>query len=307
MKIEYKKFANSFILSALCLSLLYGCSSCNGNTKKDDDGEELTDSGKDTVKNTVVNINGELFSVPSPVQTALLLQKSGVVYDKNILNPSNRVNTYSTDFYRAINLGVYGADLGYVSLYNQSQDALSYLAAVKQLSDKLGISAAFDAPTMGRITKNITNKDSMMVLVGLAYRSSDAYLKNNQRNDISTMILAGGWLESVHFSLSALKTKPTDALKQRIAEQKQPLTSLIKILGSNTSPEVAELNVLLNDLAKIYEGVGFKYTFVEPTTDSTKKITYINCTTEALISEEQLKLIAAKVQEIRNKLVNTTT
>ena len=46
------------------------------------------------------------------------------------------------------------------------------------------------------------------------------------------------------FPFPLLKTKPTDALKQRIAEQKQPLTSLIKILGSNTSPEVAELNVL---------------------------------------------------------------
>ena len=49
-------------------------------TPKDDDGEELTDSGKDTVKNTVVNINGELFSVPSPVQTALLLQKKAVLF-----------------------------------------------------------------------------------------------------------------------------------------------------------------------------------------------------------------------------------
>ena len=76
---------------------------------------------------------------------------------------------------------MFGADLGYVSLYNQTQDALGYLGSIKQLSDKLGISAAFDGPTMERIKNNITNKDSMMVLVGIAYRASDAYLKNNER------------------------------------------------------------------------------------------------------------------------------
>jgi hypothetical protein len=146
----------------------------------------------------------------------------------------------------------------------------------------------------------------MMVLVGIAYRSSDAYLKSNQRNDVSSLILTGGWIESLFFSTTAFKTKPNDDLKNRIAEQKQTLTSLIKILGSNSSPEVVELTKELTDLGKVYDGIQFKYTFVEPTDDINKRITYINSTTEVSVTPEQITLISEKIKVIRNKITNTT-
>ena len=125
------------------------------------------------------------------------------LYDKGILNVSKNANTYTNDFMRSLNLGIYGADLGYVSMYNQTQDAIGYLAAVKQLADKLGVYAAFDTGTMKRIESNIANKDSMLVLVGIAYRASDAYLKTNKRTEISSLILTGGWIESMNFSITA--------------------------------------------------------------------------------------------------------
>lgn len=276
-----------------------------GDSKKGDAKEDIIES-QDTVKASVLNVGGELFSVPSPIQTALLIQKSGITYDKAVLSASNKVNTFTTDYSKALNLGIYGADLGYVSLYNQTQDALGYLASVKQLADKLGISAAFDASTMERIQKNVTNKDSMMVLVGIAYRGSDAYLKNNQRNDVSSLILTGGWIESMHFSVTAYKQKPNNDVKFRIAEQKQALVSLIKILGNNKTAEVVALTAQLTELAKIYESIGFKYTFAEPKDDTAKKITYINSTTEVEVNEEQIAKISDKIKEIRNKIVNAT-
>lgn len=278
--------------------------SCGGN-KTEEEKDDLIET-PDTVKSAVLNVGGKLFSVPSPIQTALLIQKSGITYNKAVLSSSNKVNTYSTDFARALNLGIYGADLGYVSLYNQTQDALGYLASIKQLTDKLGISAAFDGPTMDRIKNNITNKDSMMVLVGIAYRGSDAYLKENQRTDISSLILTGGWIESMHFSITAYREKSTDGIRYRIAEQKQALNSIIEILASYQTPEVIELHKLLSDLAKVYEGIQFKYNFVEPVTDTTKKVTYINSTTEVVVSDDQLKQIGDKLEQIRNKIVNTT-
>ncbi len=295
------KFTRQFLAFALVAGIF---TSCGDDPKGDESKDDLVETNDTTAG--VVNVGGELFSVPSPIQTAILIQKSGVKYDKSALSQSNKVNTYSTDFSRALNLGVYGADLGYVSLYNQTQDALSYLASIKQLADKLGISAAFDGPTTDRLKNNITNKDSMMVLVGIAYRASDAYLKNNQRRDVSSLILAGGWVEGMHFSLAAFKSKPSNEIKIRIAEQKQGLTSLVKVIGSIGSKEAGELASMLGELAKIYEGIQMKYTFVKPTTDTVKKITYINSTTEVSVSDEQINAINAKVEEIRNKIVNST-
>lgn len=301
MKIHKKMLNINVLALTMAVTLFTSC----GDKKDEVNKDELVETA-DTVKTSVLNVGGELFSVPSPIQTALLIQRSGVSYDKAILNPSNKVNTFSTDFSKSINLGIYGADLGYVSLYNQTQDALGYLASVKQLADKLGISAAFDASTMERIKNNVTNKDSMMVLVGIAYRGSDAYLKNNQRTGISSLIITGGWIESMHFSITAYKTKPSEGVRFRIAEQKQSLISLIKILSSSTEPEVVALNAQLADLSKVYEGIQFKYNFVEPVTDTTKKITFINSTTEVIVSDEQIAQITEKIKEIRNKIINAS-
>lgn len=300
MNFKNMKLNSKMMVLGLASALLYSC----GDPKKETEvtGDDLPDP--DTVKTAVLNVGGELFSVPSPIQTAMLIQKAGVAYSKDILNPANKMGSYSSDYLKALNLGIYGADLGYVSMYNQTQDAIGYLASVKQMADKLGVSAAFDQQTMKRIETNISNKDSMLVLVGIAYRASDNYLKTNKRTEVSSLILTGGWIESMHFSISAYASKPSDDIKFRIAEQKQALSSIVKLINSHNMPEAAELAKSLEELSKIYEGIETKYTYVEPTTDEAKKITYINSTTEVVISKEQLEQIAAKVKEIRDKIIN---
>ena len=299
MNITKIKLNTKIITLGLASLLIYSC----GDPKPETTTEELPDT--DTVKAVALNVGGELFSIPSPIQTALLIQKSGVAYDKAILNAGNKSGQYASDFTKALNLGIYGADLGYVSMYNQTQDALGYLAAVKTIADKLGVSAAFDQQTMLRIKNNISIKDSMLVLVGVAYRASDAYLKTNKRTEISSLILAGGWLESMHFSMMAYNKKPTEEIKYRIAEQKQALTSVIKLISSHNMPDASVLLKDLESLAKIYETVISKYTFVEPSTDEVKKITYINSTTEITINKEQLDKIAEIVASMREKIINS--
>ena len=302
MTMNTKNFKLNTKVLALGLAslLIYSC-----GDPKPADGQSTDDlPDTDTVKAVALNVGGELFSIPSPIQTALLIQKSGVAYDKAILNAGSKNSQYISDFSKSLNLGIYGADLGYVSMYNQTQDALGYLGAVKQLADKLGVSAAFDQNTMKRINDNISNKDSMLVLVGIAYRASDAYLKTNKRPEISSLILTGGWIESMHFSISAYKAKPTDEVKYRIAEQKQALGSLIKLISSHNLADAAGLVKDLEDLAKVYEGITTKYNFVEPTTDEAKKTTYINSTTEITINPEQIEQISSKILAIRDKIIN---
>lgn len=301
MTMNIKNFKLNTIVIALGLVTLL-ISSCGDPKPTEGTGDDLPDT--DTVKALALNVGGQLFSIPSPIQTALLIQKSGVAYDKAILNAGNKNGQYSSDYSRALNLGIYGADLGYISMYNQTQDALAYLGALKNLADKLGVSSAFDQTTMKRINDNISNKDSMLVLVGIAYRASDAYLKTNKRTEISSLILTGGWIESMNFSITAYKAKPTDEVKYRIAEQKQALGSIIKLISSHNLADASDLVKDLEDLAKVYDGITTKYNFVEPTTDEAKKTTYINSTTEIMINKEQIDQIASKILAIRDKIIN---
>ncbi len=297
MKLNSFTLKGTLFLASVSAILSVGC---GGDAKKET--EELPPV--DSTQSTILNVNGEIFSIPSPIQTAFLIKNSGAAYSKQILNESSKSASYSTNFSKALNLGIYGADLGYVTIYDQTQDAIGYLNSAKKLADELGVSGAFDAQTIERFQKNLGNKDSMLVLVGSAYRSSDTYLKNNDRSDVSGLVLAGGWLESLYFATNVYKTKPNDDVRRRIAEQKTSLNSLIKLLTQYYSQaEYTELIDALNDLSKVFDGVEFKYTFEQPTTDAAKKMTTINSKSEVNISAEQIESISQKVKTLRLQIV----
>src|ERR1044072_5604315 len=150
-------------LLLLSVSAIFASGCGNGDQKDVDDLPPV-----DSTATTILNVNGEIFSIPSPIQTAFLIKNSGATYSKDILNASAKASSYSTNFSKALNLGIYGADLGYVTIYDQNQDAIGYLNAAKKMADELGVSGAFDQTTIERFAKNIGNKDSMLVLVGVA-------------------------------------------------------------------------------------------------------------------------------------------
>ncbi len=291
-------------LLSIIISGVFLLTSCGNKEQTQDDTKDVVE--QDTVKAGIVNIGGQLFSIPSPIQTAMLIQKLGIPFNKSLLLPANKIASFNNDAVRSLMLGVYGADLGYVSMFAQTQEALGYLASIKQLSDKLGVSAAFNEQTLKRLQNNITNKDSLVSLVGIAYRASDSYLKTNKRLDISSLILVGGWIESMHFSAQTYKAKNNNEVKLRLAEQKQATDNIIQLLTLN-APDQTELIGLLKELQTLYGKVEYKYTFVEPVTDTAKKITTINSTNEIKVDDATLNAIIEKIEAIRNKITNPTS
>ena len=158
----------------------------------------------------LLKINGKVFSVPSPIQTAFLLKHSGAAYSSEMLSPTSNAYNLSTSARKALNLGVYGADMGYATIYDQTQDAISYMAITKRLSAELGMTNIFDETMIKRFEANLGNQDSLLALVSDAFKSADSYLKTNEQNDLSVLILAGGWIETLHCSLRYMRYKVKD-------------------------------------------------------------------------------------------------
>lgn len=52
-------------------------------------------------------------------------EKAGAKYNKNILNDVKNVDKYTSAGQQALNLGIYGADLSYTSVFNHTQEACS--------------------------------------------------------------------------------------------------------------------------------------------------------------------------------------
>ena len=250
------------------------------------------------------SIGGKIFSIPSPVEFSLLLKKSGAKYNPAILNKESKIDQYTTKYAWALNLGVYGADLGYTSIYDHSDDAMKYMKNVNKLLDKLGLMDAFDKSTLDRIKKNIDNKDSLLQLVSSTYRDCDHYLKNNKMDDVGALIVTGGWLESMHLAVNTVGDKPNKDVLNRIAEQKLSIDNLLEMIGMHTSDDdIMFLFNKLNEIKEQYDKVTFKYTFVKPETDNANKITTIKSITEPQISDEVYKSISEKITSLRNSIV----
>lgn len=290
------------ILSA---SIFYA--GCGGDTAPKETPKSEQESAKKNKKNSgtsLFQVGDEVFSIPSPVQTALLIQKTGAPYNQALLSDPAKTPHHSTKFQRSVNLGIVGADLGYVTIYEQPQDGISYMNSARKLADELGISDAFDMDLMKRFEANMGNRDSLLSMVSEAYRSSDSFLKDNEREEVGVLILAGGWLEAIHFSTKILKESGNEDIKKRIGEQRSSLENLIKLLQRHTeSEEIAEFSDQLIDLYYLYDEVESKYVFKEPETNPANKTTVINSETAITITDEQLTAISDKVESIRKKVI----
>lgn len=294
----------SLIIMFFSLNVWEIIQGCKPSTEKE---ENIDTVAVDTMSTAIFEVGDALFCIPSPFQAAILIKETGMNYDKEMTNNPKKVATYTTNFQKALNLGSYGADLGYSTIYEQPQDAILFFQSVEELAGELGLTSAFNQKTIERIRDNIGNRDSLLLLVSETYRASDEYLKNNARTDISALILAGGWVESVNFLVNIAQRNPKNQeVINRIGEQKNPLENLIKILTPYyDQPEYTELIDKLIELAYEFDGVDIKYTFVKPTVDVQNKVTYINNTSEVIISEYQLKTISERILAIRNYIIGT--
>ena len=258
----------------------------------------------DLEKAALFKVGNEIISIPSPVQTAFLLKKSGSAYRSDMLNDPKKISNYSTRFQRSINLGVYGADLGYATIYDQTAEAMSFITSTKRLADELGVTSAFNPELMRRFEANMGIQDSLLTLMGDAYKASNQFFQNSEQEEVGALVLCGGWIEALHFATIVAQNDGHEMVKTRIAEQKGSLLNLIKLLEKNTeADEIAEFVAELIDLYYLFDEVESVYTWKEPTTDEDSKTTVVNSVTEASATEDQLSAIASKVESIRNHII----
>ena len=266
------------------------------------DGKDGMNKKQDLDKSQMLKVGNQIFSIPSPIQSAKLFKELDLPYDNESLHDPNKYKDYTTSAQKALNLGVYGANLGYVSLYEQDQDARLLLGAVNRLCIDLDLSGAISDILAERFLTNIGNADSLVYIISDFYKVGDRYLKENDRSDIASLVLAGGWIEGMY--LTTTQADNNEKVQLRIAEQKTVVGNLIKIMEQ--SPSSAVVDDLIKDLKELenaFGGIEYDYVYVRPETDPTKKLTTIKCRTEINMSEEVLNNIKSITNSLRNKII----
>lgn len=291
-------FFRLFLLS-FGVAIVASCGNGEGDDKQQVDKEII-----DPNQSLNTNFDGKIFSIPSPVQTALLIKEANLPFNQDLLNPIENASNYSTEYKQALNLGIYGTDLGYSSLYEQKSVSLKYLSVVEKLTGQLGLEKAFDKKFMSRFEKNSDNQDSVMMIVSDAFRKADNFLKSSNRKSTSALILTGGWIESLYFACELNKTKENKKIIERIGEQQQTLYTIIDILKEyNKSNTNNDLIKDLEDLRFFFDKVLIDYQFVEPKTDSKNKTTTLQHNISVKIDTDVLNQITLKVRTIRENIL----
>jgi len=220
------------------------------------------------------------------------------------INSTKNYQRYTTSFKQAVNLGIYGTDLSYLNIYDKTQESLQYLGVIKKLSEQLRITESFDEKIFERIENNIENKDSLIKIISDTYASSDLYLKKNERYDISALVVAGCWVESLFIMTKIAQEHNDREIINRIGEQKHPLDNLVELLTPfyYKSTEFANLLDSLIDLAYEFDGIIYSYTYREPIVDEVNRVITIRSQSRVVMSEYHLKIISKKIEQIRSSL-----
>lgn len=291
-------------VSALYIAFSIAFVAC-GSSDSGSSTDENVDTADTETKVKDVNAQNVFYSIPSPIETTTLLKAAGAKYDAKILNPIENVSKYASVASKALNLGVYGSDLSFTSIFDQTQESMLYLKCTNNLATGLGISGAFDEKTTSRIESNLENRDSLLAIISDSYWSADAYLKDNGQPGVSAFIVAGGWIEGLYIATQIAKTTKNEGIVTRIGEQKLSLDNLIALLDSYKADNEAIPDLLkqLNELKKIYDTIPAASSETTVTTDASKAVTTIGNGSSFQLTNEQLKLITDKSTEIRNKII----
>lgn len=201
-------------------------------------------------------LNNLLQSIPSPLEISTLIKNTGVQYDAKMLNSASNVRKYNTDFKKAFNLGVYSTDLGYVNIYQKKDTvAMSYLSAIVNISDGLKIDKLIDFAEITQYTLS-NNLNGLLAETSNSFEKINKYLLDNQKPELSVLILTGAWLETLYLTCQVAKQFPNKVLDDRIAEQKIILDKILPMLSSyNKNTEITSLITDLTQLSDVFKKI----------------------------------------------------
>lgn len=296
------------ITAGLIVALFFACSS----GKKTEEQAFL--EGLDTAKAEGPTISEEVIGdilqgIPAPLEISVLLKESGKKYNGGYLNSPDNLSKYNSNFKRALNLGVYGTDLGYTNIYEQNQDGIKYMGSIKELADGLNIGQFFEIETIGRLATNSKNLDSLLLITTQNFNSINHYLQTQSRANLSVLLLTGGWLEALHIVCEVAKANPENKeLVETVGEQKVILENIMLLLSfyKDSDPNMASLLTDMQELKKAFDKVNITYTYKESTFEIVDGVMVIkdNSTSTIDITPADVQDISSILHNIRTKIIS---
>ncbi|MGM0581354.1 MAG: hypothetical protein ACQETL_11780 [Bacteroidota bacterium] len=245
---------NMYLRSIVFVALLAVAACSPQKKEKEESNSEAFDKAQKEVKE---KISGVVKEMPAPSEVPYLLMETGADFDESLLHSLSHVENYSKNNEAAVNLGIYATDVAYLSAYEKSQKALNYLTEIRPLADQLALSGSFDPKTVERFEANLSNTDSLAMIVNDAINNADDHLRKTDRPKVAALLLAGSFIEGLYIATALVENYPDELpdearslilipLVDVIIKQEEPLIDLIELLESVDQDDY--IKTLIKDL-----------------------------------------------------------
>lgn len=296
------------VMSACVFCFFMGCSSSS------DEESIIQNMAEDMRRDSIAEVEIDetlifelINSIPSPIEISSIIQSSGAEYSEAYICSTEEADALNSNFNKALALGLFGADLGYMEIYNENLSMMDHLSTIKSLATDLGVGQFYNFNTLKRLSEQKNNMDSMLQISAMSFSRMNNYLKDNQRANISLLILTGTWIEGMHLATSMYNKSLNPDLKERIGEQKVTLDNLMLMLEVYKEDEkMAGLVGEMKHLQDAFEKVNIEYTYGEMASKVVdgKLVIEDNNTSTVEISDEVVEEIRLGIQEVRNYTFN---
>ena len=276
------KTLKAFKLTLLVIAfgiLASGFYSCGNKSqkKKSSESPELSDEQIEQ------EVEEYVYPLPSTFEVTDMLNEIEASYIFDIANDPENAGSYFTEKSRAINLGIYIADLAYATTYNQSSEIQDYFRAIERLTRELDLSAAFSDDLPEQISENINNKEKLTDIVTNVFQDAYSFMNKQGRTELSYLVLAGTVYEGLYLTTHMSEnTFQNPRLIETILFQKQHISELGEMMEEYKNSE------LLSETWQNISAINDIYALEEGTTSMTK---------------EQIEKLTETITQIRNRHV----
>lgn len=282
--------------------LSLGTISCSG------DGDDKNKDGKDKIDTTANQVDttkkvAEIdYAVPTPNELFEIISKMDASINTDLVNDVEKSADYVTKKSQALNFGVYTADLAYLSAFGNSAQAMNYFEAIQGLGESLGISAAFDKALVERVEDNKADADSIFMISNDTYFDTYKFLEENDKGPILSMIIVGGWVESMYVITNMVGDYDTNnPLMDDLADQRLVLENILQFL--EVYSENGDVQAVTGDLLVLLESFD-AMEYIEGNTKVENKNGVITMTGAGHyeMNKEAYKMIKTAIADYRNQI-----
>ncbi len=211
---------------------------------------ENDDNNQDRVEEKLVLDQNEkmeavYYSIPSPMETTIILKRNYPKFSANLLFPDINIHEIHDNQIRALILGIISTDLNYAMLSERKLETNRLINKVIEIAQILHLDGVVNSSIKNRIEKNLNNKDSMQIIIGNTFWEIENKLKEDHKEELSALIVAGGWIEGLYLATNMANMDSSNKpLQNIIADQKIVHENLIELISDFTFEDLIQENLI---------------------------------------------------------------